>query len=165
VSLVGERYVRTGRQPGLVRWTPQAGSIYLADQKLPITVPRVRDRQQNREVPLTLIRRERPHVVRVRECEQGPQQTELVSGLDGYRNHVEYRREEREVPADRPEQYIQDQGDGHRAQQHRQFGRDAGPPQRWGGGDVSAVTIGFPETISPFLMSASLETPPTMMAR
>jgi putative transposase len=52
VSLVGERYARTGRQPGLVRWTPQAGSIYLGDQKLPITVPRVRDRQQNREVPL-----------------------------------------------------------------------------------------------------------------
>jgi putative transposase len=36
-----------------VRWTAQAGSIYLGDQKLPITVPRVRDRQQNREVPLT----------------------------------------------------------------------------------------------------------------
>ena len=53
VSLVGERYARTGRQPGLVRWTPQAGSIYLGDQKLPITVPRVRDRQQNREVSLT----------------------------------------------------------------------------------------------------------------
>jgi transposase-like protein len=53
VSLVGERYARIGRQPGLVRWTPQAGSIYLADQKLPILVPRVRDRQQNREVPLT----------------------------------------------------------------------------------------------------------------
>jgi transposase-like protein len=52
VSLVGERYARTGRQPGLVRWTPQAGSIYLADQKLPITVPRVRDRRHNREVPL-----------------------------------------------------------------------------------------------------------------
>jgi transposase-like protein len=57
VSLVGERYARTGRRPGLVRWTPQAGSIYLADQKLPITVPRVRDRQQNREVPLTTYQR------------------------------------------------------------------------------------------------------------
>lgn len=56
VSLVGERYARTGRQPGLVRWTPQAGSIYLADQKLPIVVPRVRDRQQNREGPLTTYR-------------------------------------------------------------------------------------------------------------
>jgi putative transposase len=54
VSLVGERYARAGRQPGLVRWTPQAGSIYLADQKLPITVPRVRDRRQNREVPLAI---------------------------------------------------------------------------------------------------------------
>lgn len=53
VSLVGARYARTGRQPGLVRWTPQAGSIYRGDQKLPITVPRVRDRQANREVPLT----------------------------------------------------------------------------------------------------------------
>jgi len=52
VSLVGERYARTGRQPGLVRWTSQAGSIYLGDQKLPITVPRVRDRRQNREVSL-----------------------------------------------------------------------------------------------------------------
>lgn len=57
VSLVGERYARTGRQPGLVRWTPQAGSIYLADQKLPVTVPRVRDRQANREVPLTTYQR------------------------------------------------------------------------------------------------------------
>jgi hypothetical protein len=47
-----KRYARTGRQPGLVRWTPRAGSIYLGDQKLPITVPRVRDRQQNREVAL-----------------------------------------------------------------------------------------------------------------
>lgn len=53
VSLVGERYARTGRQPGLVRWSPQAGSIYLGEQKLPVTVPRVRDRQRNREVPLT----------------------------------------------------------------------------------------------------------------
>lgn len=52
VSLVGERYARTGRQAGLVRWTSQLGSIYLGDQKLPITVPLVRDRRQNREVPL-----------------------------------------------------------------------------------------------------------------
>lgn len=38
-------------QRELVRWTPQAG--YLGDQKLPVTVPRVRNRPQNREVPLT----------------------------------------------------------------------------------------------------------------
>jgi transposase-like protein len=48
----GERYVRAGRQPGHVRWTAQRGSIYLADQKIPIQVPRVRDRLRNQEVPL-----------------------------------------------------------------------------------------------------------------
>ena len=51
-SLAGERYARTGRQPGHVRWTSQRGSIYLADQKIPIQVPRVRDRLRNQEVPL-----------------------------------------------------------------------------------------------------------------
>ncbi len=34
--LAGERYVREGRLPGHVRWTAQRGSIYLADQKIPI---------------------------------------------------------------------------------------------------------------------------------
>jgi putative transposase len=52
VRLAGERYVREGRLPGHVRWTPQRGSIYLADQKIPIEVPRVRDRLRNQEVPL-----------------------------------------------------------------------------------------------------------------
>lgn len=50
--LAGERYAREGRLPGHVRWTPQRGSISLADQKLPIQVPRVRDRRRNQEVPL-----------------------------------------------------------------------------------------------------------------
>ena len=58
VSLAGERYAREGRQPGHVRWTPQAGSIYLADQKIPIAVPRVRDRLRNQEVPLQMSRAE-----------------------------------------------------------------------------------------------------------
>lgn len=56
-SLVGDRYVRQGRQPGLVRWTRQRGSIYLGDQKLRVTVPRVRDRHQNEEVRLTTYER------------------------------------------------------------------------------------------------------------
>ena len=56
-SLAGERYARTGRQPGHVRWTPQRGSIYLADQKIPIVVPRVRDRLRNQEVPLQIYER------------------------------------------------------------------------------------------------------------
>jgi transposase-like protein len=50
--LAGPRYARTGGQPGLVRWSAQGGSVYLLDQKLPVSVPRVRDRRRNQEVPL-----------------------------------------------------------------------------------------------------------------
>lgn len=50
--LAGARYARTGGLPGYVRWSQQPGSVYLADQKLPLPVPRVRDRHRNREVPL-----------------------------------------------------------------------------------------------------------------
>jgi putative transposase len=51
-ELAGARHQRTGRQPGCVRWGQQRGSIYLADQKLPCTHTRVRDRRRNQEVPL-----------------------------------------------------------------------------------------------------------------
>ncbi len=51
-ALAGERYSRTGGQPGVVRWTQQRGSVYLLDQKLPITYTRVRDRLRKTEVPL-----------------------------------------------------------------------------------------------------------------
>jgi transposase-like protein len=51
-QLAGPRYARTGGQPGLVRWSHQGGSVYLADQKLPLPVPRVRDLARNTEVPL-----------------------------------------------------------------------------------------------------------------
>src|SRR5574337_957065 len=50
--LVGPRYSRTSGSPGHVRWGHQRGSIYLADQKLPITYQRVRDRPRNQEVPV-----------------------------------------------------------------------------------------------------------------
>jgi transposase-like protein len=52
-QLAGPRYARTGGQPGLVRWSQQPGSVYLADQKLPTPVPRVRDLARKTEVPLT----------------------------------------------------------------------------------------------------------------
>jgi putative transposase len=52
-QLAGLRYARTGGQPGLVRWSQQPGSVYLADQKVPLPVPRVRDLARNTEVPLT----------------------------------------------------------------------------------------------------------------
>lgn len=51
-ALAGPRYQRHDAHPEVVRWGKQAGSIYLADQKLPITVPRVRDRATAHEVPL-----------------------------------------------------------------------------------------------------------------
>ncbi len=50
--LAGPRYARTGGLPGVVRWSQQGGSVYLADQKLPITYRRVRDLPHNTEVPL-----------------------------------------------------------------------------------------------------------------
>ena len=51
-ALAGERYQRGGRPAGRVCWGRQRGSVYLADQKLPIQVPRVRDRDAASEVPL-----------------------------------------------------------------------------------------------------------------
>ena len=52
-ALAGARYAHDDAQPHLARWGAQPGSIYLADQKLPIQVPRVRDRAAGHEVPLT----------------------------------------------------------------------------------------------------------------
>ena len=43
-ELAGRRYARADGRAGVVRWGKQRGSIYLADQKVAITVPRVRDR-------------------------------------------------------------------------------------------------------------------------
>jgi transposase-like protein len=56
-QLAGPRYARTGGQPGLVRWSHQGGSVYLADQKLALPVPRVRDLARNTEVPLQTYQR------------------------------------------------------------------------------------------------------------
>jgi len=51
-ALAGPRYQRNGGQPGYVRWGSQRGSVYLADHKVGIEVPRVRDRGRDQEVPL-----------------------------------------------------------------------------------------------------------------
>jgi transposase-like protein len=50
-QIAGERYKREGL-PGYGRWGEQWGSVYLSDQKVPISVPRVRDRREGREVRL-----------------------------------------------------------------------------------------------------------------
>ena len=52
-ALAGPRYARQDGHPAQVRWGHQPGSVYLADQKLPIAVPRVRDRSRGVELPLT----------------------------------------------------------------------------------------------------------------
>ncbi|MCO4098219.1 MAG: IS256 family transposase [Gemmatimonas sp.] len=52
LALAGPRYAHADGRPGIARWGAQAGSVFLADQKLPIQVPRVRDRATNTEVPL-----------------------------------------------------------------------------------------------------------------
>jgi len=57
LRLAGPKYQRTGGLPGAVRWCRQRGSIYLADQKLPITYQRVRDLPRNRELPLLTYQR------------------------------------------------------------------------------------------------------------
>jgi hypothetical protein len=50
--LVGRKHSRTEGTPGYVRWGRPPGSIYLADQKVPLTYPRVQDRLRNHEVSL-----------------------------------------------------------------------------------------------------------------
>lgn len=55
-EMTGPRYARQGGRAGLVRWGSQPGSVYLLDQKLPVSVPRVRDRHREVEVPLETYR-------------------------------------------------------------------------------------------------------------
>ena len=50
--LAGRKYGRQGGEPGYARWGGQKGSVYLADQKVGIRVPRVRDLGRAQEVPL-----------------------------------------------------------------------------------------------------------------
>jgi len=50
-GLAGEKYKRQGIE-GYDRWGKQWGSVYLRDQKVPIEVPRVRDRGERREIRL-----------------------------------------------------------------------------------------------------------------
>ena len=51
-ALAGVRYAHDDGHPAIARWGHQPGSIYLADQKVPIQVPRVRDHVAGHEVPL-----------------------------------------------------------------------------------------------------------------
>ena len=55
--LAGPRYSRAGGQPGYGRWGSQVGSVYLGEQKVSVTVPRVRDKHRGQEVPLAAYHR------------------------------------------------------------------------------------------------------------
>lgn len=50
--LAGRKHSRTEGLPGVVRWCRQRGSVYLADQKVPMTYQRARNRRTRQEVPL-----------------------------------------------------------------------------------------------------------------
>ena len=56
LELAGPRYARNAPDQPLRRWGSQEGSVYLADQKLPIDVPRVRNVATDSEVPLPAYR-------------------------------------------------------------------------------------------------------------
>jgi transposase-like protein len=51
-ELAGPRYQRKAIDQPYRRWGAQSGSVYLADQKLPVKVPRVRNVDDRTEVPL-----------------------------------------------------------------------------------------------------------------
>ena len=52
-ALAGARYAHGDAHPGVARWGSQPRSIFLAEQKLVITVPRVRDLRAGTEIPLS----------------------------------------------------------------------------------------------------------------
>jgi putative transposase len=52
-ELVGPRYQRGPADRQFYRWGSENGSVYLADQKIPVQVPRVRDVHRNQEVRLS----------------------------------------------------------------------------------------------------------------
>ena len=56
-ALVGPRYQRGTQDRRYYRWGRERGSVYLADQKVPVAVPRVRDVHRNREVRLPVYER------------------------------------------------------------------------------------------------------------
>ncbi len=62
VELAGPRYERGPVDRRYYRWGREQGSVYLADQKVPVSVPRVRDRHEGHEVRLARYERlQTPH--------------------------------------------------------------------------------------------------------
>lgn len=76
-SLAGERY-HHGKET--LRWGAQGGSVYLLDQKVPMTVPRLRNKTHNLEVPLQTYQK-------LQDSYQGDEQVfkKLLNGLSTHR--------------------------------------------------------------------------------
>ena len=55
--LTGAKNSRKNEKNANRRWGSQQGSVYLSDQKLPISVPRVRDVEKKKEVSLPTLSR------------------------------------------------------------------------------------------------------------
>lgn len=55
-QLAGAKYSREGGKPGHYRWGSEDRSIYLTDQKVKTSIPRVRNANKNIEVPLQTYR-------------------------------------------------------------------------------------------------------------
>jgi len=77
ISLAGEKRRHDKEN---VRWGSQPGSVYLQDQKVPILVPRVRNKLRNIEVPLE-------HYQRFQEPHRGDEQVfkKLLNGLSTHK--------------------------------------------------------------------------------
>ena len=88
----------------------------------------VRRRREVRE-GVDLRRIERSRQAGVRQREQRQQELELVRGFDRDRSQIEEDRKEREVPADRPEQDVEDERQRDGADEHDDLARDPDPPQ------------------------------------
>lgn len=56
-ELAGPRYQRGSQDRQFYRWGSERGSVYMADQKVPVRVPRVRDVHRNQEVRLPMYER------------------------------------------------------------------------------------------------------------
>jgi len=77
-KLAGPRYQHTDDKEAY-RWGSQTGSVYLTDQKVPIDVPRVRNKLQDEEIPLTTYQK-------LQEPSKCDQQT-LLKLLNGISTH------------------------------------------------------------------------------
>ena len=65
--LAGDRYTRKDNQNPNRRWGSQQGSVYLSDQKVPVSVPRVRNVVTEEEVSLQTYH----HLQRPRRMDEG----------------------------------------------------------------------------------------------